>query len=394
VAASTPAVPFLALHDDYQAVRVQVRERFERVLESQAFVLGAETAELERSIAQLCGVPHAVACSSGTDALTLALLACGVGAGDGVVVPAFTFFATAGAVRRAGAVPVFADVDLQTCVMDERQLAATIEREFEAGGGGLVHRTSKARLRAAIVVHLFGRAAATAGLERLLSGAGAVLIEDAAQAIGAASDDGPVGARGLLGCLSFYPTKNLGGAGDGGAVTTADPEMAAALRRLRTHGALPGETEHASCGINARLGELQAAYLNAKLAHLADWNAARARVAACYLERLQPLAQRASLALPSRAAPAAHVWHQFVVRIASGRDRVRERLAAKGVETRVFYPMALHLQPCFADLGYRAGSLPAAESLARECLSLPIYPSITSAQIDAVCAALESALST
>jgi dTDP-4-amino-4,6-dideoxygalactose transaminase len=258
---SADRVPFLDLARDYAAVREAVAARFDRVLGSQVFELGPETAELESALARLCGTRHAVACASGTDALSLALLARGVGAGAAVLVPAYTFFATAGAVRRAGAVPVFADVDAETFNTGEREMRAALDREFVRSGGAFTHRESGARLAAMIVVHLFGRVADVGPLRRLAAEAGATLLEDAAQAIGAPS----IGARGTIGCLSFYPTKNLGGAGDGGAVTTDDDDLAAALRRLRTHGALPGETLHRECGINARLGELQAAYLNAKL---------------------------------------------------------------------------------------------------------------------------------
>jgi dTDP-4-amino-4,6-dideoxygalactose transaminase len=390
--ARAAAVPFFALGRDYETVREAVHERFERVLDSQVFVLGPQTAELELAIARLCGARHAVACSSGTDALYLALLACGIGTGDAVVVPAYTFFATAGAVRRAGALPVFADVDGDTFTLGERELDSVLERDFDWRDGGAFHMASGARLRALIVVHLFGRAAPTVALQRTLARAGAVLIEDCAQAIGAACDGVGVGAQGLLGCLSFYPTKNLGGAGDGGAVTTNDDELAASLRRLRTHGATPGETLHTECGVNARMDELQAAYLNAKLSRLAEWTAARARIAARYCERLRSLAEHGLLALPAPTAPPAHVWHQFVVRIAVGRERVRERLGACGIETRVFYPVPLHLQPCFADVPGLARSLPVAERLAREALSLPLYPALTSDQADAVCAELVAAL--
>jgi dTDP-4-amino-4,6-dideoxygalactose transaminase len=284
-----------------------------------------------------------------------------------VLVPAYTFFATAGAVRRAGAVPVFADVDAETGNTGEHEVRAALDREFTRAGNGYTHRKSGARLAALIVVHLFGRAADVGPLLRLAADAGATLIEDAAQAIGLSS----IGARGSIGCLSFYPTKNLGGAGEGGAVTTDDAELAALLRRLRTHGALPGETLHRSCGINARLAELQAAYLNAKMERLAEWTAARARIAAAYRERLRPLAHTGRIALPPAADPPAHVWHQFVVRVPAARDRVRDDMRARGIDARVFYPVPLHLQPCFADLGYVPGALPVAEARARESLSLP-----------------------
>jgi dTDP-4-amino-4,6-dideoxygalactose transaminase len=386
------AVPFLALDRDYTRVRADVEARFAGVLASQVFVLGRETAELEASMKSLCRTRHAAACSSGTEALVLALLACGVGAGDAVIVPAFTFFATAGAVRRIGAVPVFADVDLESLNMGARELAEAVEREFSARSGVRVHRASGAPLRAVVVVHLFGRAACLSALRTLADDLGVTLIEDAAQAIGAQSEAMPVGSCGEAGCFSFYPTKNIGGAGDGGLVVTDDDERAARLRRLRTHGAEPGAAVHTECGFNARMGELEAAYLNAKLTRLAEWTAARERAARRYRENLSRAALADRMLLPLEARAPEHVWHQYVVRVLAGRERVRERLAARGVETRVFYPVPVHLQPCFVDLGYRAGMLPAAERLAGEVLSLPLFAAIRDAEIDEVCDSLAGAV--
>jgi dTDP-4-amino-4,6-dideoxygalactose transaminase len=225
----------------------------------------------------------------------------------------------------------------------------------------------------------------------MAAGAGAVLVEDAAQAIGAAAAGVPVGSRSAAGCFSFYPTKNVGAAGDGGLVTTPDPDRATRIRRLRTHGAEPGGTLHFECGLNARMAELQAAFVNAKLDRLAEWTAARASAAERYARGLGSVAGD-RLRLPPPAAPPAHVWHQYVVRIRDGRDRLRERLAERGIETRVFYPVPLHLQPCFSASGGGPGSLPVAERLASEVLSLPLYASIGAERIDAVCDAVAAAL--
>ena len=386
------AVPFLSLHRDYTSVLGDVRVRFERVLDSQVFVLGPETAALEEHMRTLCKTRYAVACSSGTEALVLALLGCGVGPGDAVVVPAYTFFASAGAVCRVGARPVFADIDGGTFNMGPRELARVLEREFLVRGGTAVHRASGARLRAVIAVHLFGRAADLGALAVPVRDVGAVLIEDAAQAIGASSAGHAVGSIGAAGCFSFYPTKNIGGAGDGGAVTTDDEECARHMRRLRSHGAEPGSPVHAECGFNARMGELQAAYLNAKFPHLNEWTNARLEAASRYRERLAPLAAASRLHLPSAAPEGEHVWHQFVVRVAHGRELVRTRLSAAGIETRVFYPVPVHLQPCFAGLGYHPGDLPLAERLAGEALSLPLFASISRSEIDEVCERLAEAL--
>ena len=385
-------VPFLALDRDYRAVEDDVRARFERVLESQVFVLGEETRALEHAIESVAGARYAVACSSGTEALSLALLALGIGRGDAVMVPTFTFVATAGAVHHAGAVPIFADIDAATFNSGADEIHTAIDRWCERTPDGLRHRGSGARVRALVAVHLFGRAASMAAIGEVASEHGLRIIEDGAQAIGAVGDRGPVGSWGAAGCFSFYPTKNLGGAGDGGAVTTGDEERAARLRRLRTHGAEAGAYVHDECGVNARIGELQAAYLNAKLSFLDDWTRARGRVAALYRERLGALAAAGAIELAADAEPPAHVFHQLVVRVGRDRDGVRRRMSARGVETRVFYPLPLHLQPCFAYSGHVEGDFPAAERAAREVLALPIHPWLGADGVDAVCRALAASV--
>jgi dTDP-4-amino-4,6-dideoxygalactose transaminase len=231
------------------------------------------------------------------------------------------------------------------------------------------------------------------GLSELARREGIEVIEDAAQAIGARGAAGAVGALGRAGCFSFYPTKNIGGAGDGGAVTTNDADVEARLRTLREHGRRPGTDQYDRVGSNGRLSELAAAYVNAKLANLATWTATRGRLAQEYTRGLAGVARSGAIVLPERLDPPAHVWHQFTVRVPRDRDGVRERLTASGVESRVFYPHPLHLQPCFAQLGYRAGVLPHAETAAREILCLPIYPSLGTAGVERVCDALEKAVS-
>jgi len=386
-------VRFLGLDVEYREVRDAALARVQDVLDGQAFVLGEQTRELEKSIALAVGVPHALACSSGSDALALALMALGIGAGDAVIVPSFTFFATAGSVARLGARPAMADVDPTTHTMTAAQLAATVEREFDREARGRwVHRHSGAELRAAIVVHLYGRAAPMRELAASADELGIHLIEDAAQAIGARTDSGAAGSVGKAGCLSFYPTKNLGGAGDGGMVTTRDADVAKRLARLRVHGAAPGGYQHEEIGINGRMGELQAAYLNAKLPRLQAWTELRKTAADGYRRELKDL-EAAGLCLPpAPAVDGSHVYHQFVVRIPRRRDSVAERLRADGIDCRVFYPLPLHLQPCFASLGYHRGSLPASERAAGEVLALPIGVHMGDSQIQAVCAALRRAL--
>lgn len=384
-------VPFVDLAHDYHVVGDDVRERFDRILGLQCFVGGDQTVELESRLAQLTGA-HAVACSSGSDALYLALRSAGIGPGDAVIVPAFTFFSTAGAVVRAGAVPVFADVDTATLMLGPRELEKTLSDRFVRDGERLVERSSRAPLAAAIVVHLFGRAAPVADLSALLAEVGrAMLVEDAAQAIGAGTSSGRVGAGELV-CFSFYPTKNIGGAGDGGAVTTSSEARAHRIRVLRNHGAGADPYVHDECGINARIGELAAALVNAKLARLEEWTRARGRLAALYHEQLGGLERRGRLRRPVPAAAPECVWHQYTLRLPEGRDRVAASLGAAGVDTRIFYPLPLHLQPCFRDLDYRAGSLPESERAAADVLSLPIHPSLGEDAVARVCDALERAL--
>jgi dTDP-4-amino-4,6-dideoxygalactose transaminase len=387
-------VPFLDLAADHALVADDALGRIASVLDSQSFVLGRQTDALEHTLAELTTASHAVACSSGSDALYLALLAADIGPGDAVAVPAFTFFATAGAVARAGARPVFLDVDSRTLCLDPSQLRAGGSPRLREVDGGLVEAASSAPVKAIVPVHLYGRACAMRAIDDALATLRRqpIVIEDAAQAIGARGDVAPVGVWGRLACFSFYPTKNLGGAGDGGALTTNDAKLADRLSRLRIHGAAPGSYLHEECGINARLGELQAAYLNSKFVHLTAWTERRRDIAAAYLQRLAPLADAGLVSLPPVAEPGFDVHHQFTIRVAGARrDEVQIELARLGVDTRVFYPVPLHLQPCFAYLGYAAGELPQCEDAAATVLSLPIHPTLTDDQLEHVCSAFAEA---
>ncbi len=385
-------VPFLDLAADFAAVADDARARIDSVLASHAFVLGPQTAELEAWLAGRTGARFAVACSSGSDALYLALRALDIGAGDAVVVPAFTFFSTAGAVANTGARPIFADIDPATFMTGPAELEAALEREG-AGAGAGASASPGSRLRAVIPVHLYGATADMAGLRQVAERFSLAIVEDAAQALGAIAAEGTAGACGAVGCFSFYPTKNLGGPGDGGALVTDDSRIAERLRRLRVHGA-EGAYEHHETGVNARMSELVAAVLNAKTAEFDGWLAARQRIAGHYRSALSASAEGGLLTLPAETATGAHVYHQFAVRVPRGRDEVALALAERGVETRVFYPRPLHLQPCFAELGYRAGQLPEAERAAREVLCLPIYPSLSDARVSEVCDRLTEALET
>ena len=384
-------VRFLALQEEYREVEAEVARRFSRVLTSQSFVLGEQTVELETAMARLVGVRHAVAVSSGSDALFLALRALDVGSGAAVLVPSYTFIASAGAVVHAGAVPVFTDVDPRTLNIGAQEIEAALREQFDERRGEYFHRATGTRLAAVLVVHLFGRAAAMRDLGPLAARLRIHVVEDAAQAIGAAVDGLAVGAWGRLGCFSFYPTKNLGGAGDGGVLTTDDADLATRLARLRVHGAEASALQ-AELGVNARMGELQAAYLNAKWPHLDAWTRRRDRFADEYAERLAALPREALEPLP-HASGREHVHHQVAVRILGGRrDRVVRALAEAGIESRVFYPAGLHRQPCFRRYGTERVQLPVTDAAADEILCLPIHAVLGTDGVGAVCDALSRAI--
>ncbi len=397
-------IPFLDLVHDFSEVEADARRRIDSVLSSAHYVLGAQTEWLENEARARLGAASAVAVSSGSDALSLALLALGIGAGDAVVVPAFTFFATAGAVLHAGATPVFCDIDPATFLAGEREMRAAIEHEFQREQGTLRHRRTGARLAALLPVHLYGRASAMDAIDRLARETGARVIEDAAQAFDCRSQGKPVGRFGDVGCFSFYPTKNLGGAGDGGLVVAEDPALGARIARLRSHGGDEGSYRHTEAGINARMSELVAAVINAKLARLDAWTARRRAIAALYSSSLGGAAAD-GIVLPEPCAPESHVWHQYTVRVdgrssagsraesreGSRRDRIRARLENSGVATRVFYPLPLHRQPCFAACTDGAPALPHADAASAEVLCLPIFPSLGDDAVlrvaDALCTA-------
>jgi dTDP-4-amino-4,6-dideoxygalactose transaminase len=355
-------VPILDLAAEQAEIGAELRAALERVFVSGHFILGPEGAALEKAIAALAGAPHAVACNSGTDALHLALRAAGIGPGDEVVTPAFTFIATAEAISYVGATPVFADVDPGTFNLS----AAALERALTPG------------TRAVIVVHLFGQCADMPPIAELCAKRGIVLVEDCAQAIGADWDGRPAGAWGAYGCFSFYPTKNLGAYGDAGLVTAREARDDARLRMLRHHGSRQTYL-HEEIGYNSRLDEMQAAILRAGLLRLGEWTERRRALAERYFSGLEGVA---GLTLPRTQAYAAPAHHLFVIRHAR-RDALAAALLARGVGTLIHYPIPLHLQPAFAGLG-RAGEFPRAEKAAGEILSLPLYPEMSDAQADAV----------
>ncbi|MBE7466016.1 MAG: DegT/DnrJ/EryC1/StrS family aminotransferase [Planctomycetes bacterium] len=383
-------VPPLDLKAQYARIRTEAEAAVARVFESQQFVLGPEVEALEREIAAYLGASHAVGCASGSDAILLALLGLNIQPGDEVVCPAFTFFATAGYVVRAGGIPVFADIDPVTFNLDIASARRALAR--------------CTRAKALLPVHLYGQTAPLGEVETLAREAGVSLVEDAAQAIGSWDAEGrKAGTVGAVGCFSFYPTKNLGGCGDGGMLVTSDPEVAERLRVLRSHGSKPAYFHHV-VGLNSRLDALQAAVLRVKLKYLDAWTVERRERAAYYDARFSDAGAATSATpldsggLPLRTphpAPtgARHIYHQYVVRVpAESRDALQVHLKAQGVDTMVYYPLPLHLQPCFKYLGYREGEFPEAERAAREVLALPMYPELTEAQQDRVVDGILSAL--
>jgi dTDP-4-amino-4,6-dideoxygalactose transaminase len=363
-------VPFVDLQAQYRSVKAEVDEAIQRVLDTSAFILGREVEAFERAFAEYVGAADCVGVSNGTAAIQLALQACGVGPGDEVVVPANTFFATAEAVSTAGATPVFVDCDPATSNID----AARIEEVITE------------RTRAVIPVHLYGQPADLDPIFEIAERRGLIVIEDAAQAHGARYKGRRVGALARAGCFSFYPGKNLGAYGEGGAVVTDDAGVARRLRMLRDHGS-ERKYRHELVGYNFRLEGIQGAVLNVKLRHLDDWNALRRRHAARYRELLAPLAGSGALALPAEAEYAEHVYHLFVVRT-DARDGLQRHLSAAGVQTGIHYPVPVHLQPAYAALGHEEGDFPNAESQARRVLSLPMFAELTEAQIRYVADAL------
>jgi dTDP-4-amino-4,6-dideoxygalactose transaminase len=357
-------VPLLDLHAEYEVVRDEVLPAVERVLASQQFILGPEVGALEEEIAGYAGARYAVGCASGSDALLLALMALGIKEVDEVITTPYSFFATASAITRLGARPVFVDIDPQTF-----NINTTLVEEAITG-----------QTRAILPVHLYGQCAETAALLEIGERHNLPVIEDAAQAIGATEYDKAAGSLGSMGCFSFYPTKNLGAAGDAGMLTTNDEQLMERLRRLRAHGA-EERYFHKEVGINSRLDSLQAAVLRVKLPYLDAWSEARRANALTYRRLFTDAGLAEEVRLPFERENARHIYNQFVIRVdAARRDALREHLKREGVGTEVYYPVPLHLQECFGFLGYKAGDFPESERAARETIALPIYPQLSAEQ--------------
>jgi dTDP-4-amino-4,6-dideoxygalactose transaminase len=361
---SGAGVPLCDLQAQYRDLQPQLEDALARVLASGQVILGPEVAALENEVARYCSVAHGIGCGSGTDALSLALHALDLGPGDEVILPAFTFFATAGSICRTGARPVFSDIDPLTYNMDPLQVENKITP----------------RTRAILVVHLFGQCADMEPLWRVAERHDLILIEDAAQALGSEYQGKRAGSLGSLGCLRFYPTKNLGAYGDAGMVVTNDPEWAERMKCLRVHGMEP-KYFHKYLGWNARLDSLQAAMLRVKLPHLERWIANRQALAARYDAMIEEHHLSHFLERPVVRPHRRHTFNQYVVRVSGGqRDALVRHLKAEHIGCEIYYPMALHQQECLRYLGHRTGDFPTSEAAAGQVLALPIYPELTADQ--------------
>lgn len=394
------AVPLLDLRRQYAQVRDGIQQRLAALCESQQFILGEPVVQLETAVRDYTGCGHAVGMSSGTDALLGILMAMGIGRGDAVITTPYTFFATAGCIHRVGAEPVFVDIDAATYNMDTAKLEECLRKKCRSGPDGRLVTAADNRVRAIMPVHLFGCVCDMDRINALAAEFGLTVVEDAAQAIGAdyPSKSGKTlraGAIGEASYFSFFPSKNLGAFGDAGMATCRDANFAAQIRLMRNHG-MGAQYHHEKVGGNFRLDALQAEILSAKLPYLDAWHEARRRNAALYREEFAKLGLLCRITLPAEPYAANgvtnhHIYHQYVIRIPE-RNQVRERLTAAGIGCAVYYPVPLHLQECFAPLGYAAGDFPESERAARETLALPIYPELSPAQIREVAEALARAL--
>lgn len=355
------SVPLLDVGRGNAPLKAEIMATFSEVIDSGWFVGGPHVKSLEQSVAQVSGVDHAIGCASGSEALLLALMAINIEPGDEVICPSFTFFATTSAISRLGATPVFVDIDPETFNVDPRKLEALITE----------------RTKAIIPVHLFGQCCDMDPILKVAEAHNLTVIEDCAQSIGASDKGRPAGSMGAIGCFSFYPTKNLGGFGDGGMLTASDPEVADRLRLLANHGMKP-RYYHREVGINSRLDAMQAAVLGIKIKHLAEYGGARRRNAMRYRDLMAHAGIASIVCPPNESKDCCHVWNQFTIRIPDGkRDQVREQLAAVNVGSEIYYPVPMHQQECFLNVPVSFESLTQTERAAAEVLSLPIFPELT-----------------
>jgi dTDP-4-amino-4,6-dideoxygalactose transaminase len=378
-------VPLLDLKAQFAQIRAEVMPLIDQVCSSQQFILGEHVRGLEEEVARYCGAPFGIGVSSGTDALLLALMTLGIGAGDEVLTSPFTFFATAGTIARAGARPLFCDIEPHTFNISPSAVQTFIERECMASGDGLVNRTTGGRIKAIMPVHLYGQSADMDPLMEIARRHRLKVIEDAAQAIGTEYKNGArVGSIGDIGCFSFFPSKNLGAFGDAGLCTTHDAELAERMRVLRVHGGKP-KYFHALIGGNFRIDELQAAVLRVKLKYLDGWTQARQRNAAFYDRAFAAAALGTRVVTPPALPGQRHIFNQYVVRVHQ-RDALKKFLAERSIGTEIYYPVPLDRQECFAYLGLEPGAYPESDRAAGETLALPVYPELTEQQLGAVVA--------
>jgi dTDP-4-amino-4,6-dideoxygalactose transaminase len=356
-------VPLLDLKQQNDDLRPEIEAALARVLDTNGFILGNEVAALESELAAYCDSKHAIGCASGSDAVLLALMALGVGAGDEVITTPYSFFATVSAITRTGATPVFADIESDTYNID----LADVERKITA------------KTKAIEPVHLFGQCVDMTRLNEIAGARSISVVEDAAQAIGAEDAGRRAGSIGEIGCFSFYPSKNLGGMGDGGFVTTNDDDLARRLKALRVHGS-EERYYHKYVGLNSRLDGFQGAVLRVKLPHLDEWTNRRIENADRYGELFAETKLTDAITLPSRRENVRHIYNQYVVRVKERRNELRSYLTDCGIGSDIYYPVPLHLQECFEYLGYKAGDLPVAEEAARTTFALPIYPEMSAEQ--------------
>ncbi|MCC6737684.1 MAG: DegT/DnrJ/EryC1/StrS family aminotransferase [Planctomycetia bacterium] len=373
-------VPLLDLTAQYRTIKDDVIAAITPVMETQMLILGATVEKFEAAMGELTGVKGSIAVSSGTDAIVLAGMALGLGHEDDVIVPSFTFFATAGCIARLGVRPVFVDIDPKTYCISPDAVAKTIARDYVVKGDDAppVHRKTGRKLRGIMPVHLYGQCADMDPLLEIAQIYRVALIEDAAQAIDARYKGRPAGSMGTVGCFSFYPTKNLGAFGDAGHVVSNDAALTDMMRKMRVHGGHQ-RYYHDVVGMNARMDALQAAVLTVKIRHLKAWIKARQERAARYVTLFEKHNLLSIVTPPYTAPDRDHTYHQFVIRCPK-RDALRDFLKAADIGSEVYYPHPLHLQKCFANLGYKEGDLPETEKATKEVLALPIYPELSSEQ--------------
>jgi dTDP-4-amino-4,6-dideoxygalactose transaminase len=361
-------VPLLDLAQQHQTLRPELETALARVLDTNGFILGDEVAKFEQEIAEYCGVRHAIGCASGSDAILLALMALGVGPGDEVITTPYSFFATVSSITRLGATPVFVDIEADTFNIDPSKIDSKIT----------------AKTKAIEPVHLYGQCADMSTIDSVARAKKVAVVEDAAQAIGAENRGRRACSMSDVGCISFYPSKNLGGLGDGGMMTTSNDELAQKLKALRVHGS-EEKYYHKYVGLNSRLDGFQGATLRVKLPHLESWTEARRANATRYRELLTDAGVTEQIVLPLERPENRHIYNQYVIRVPGGRrDELRSYLTSRDVGTDVYYPVPLHLQQCFRYLGYSEGDMPESERAARETLALPIYPELAPQQLEYV----------